>query len=188
MEAQKIIWIRHGEKLFDNEKGPIGCRQHDPGLIINNKIIENVKYLVDNMSKNYGTPSKIICSPFLRTRQTLNLMRDYLPSNIEIEYSNHIFEYLGYCKKFVYADLEDETQKLIGKTIYTSVESIEDLKSRIQKHLEYVKNTKGVIWVITHGLIMSQIFNILSGKFLERPNPLDSLVLTNKELISVKLK
>lgn len=189
MKCDRIIWIRHAEKLYDNEKGPDGCRQHDPGLIMNLKLHKNIDYLVNNLIKNYGVPNKIICSPFLRTRQTMNLILEKLnnKNNINIEYSNNIAEYLGYCKSNnKHADVELETKHIMNIPILIG-ESIESLDSRVERHLNTVENQCGTIWVITHGIIISKIFKLISGQKLNRPEPLDSLVYTNDQLINVKL-
>ncbi len=189
MKCDRIIWIRHAEKLYDNEKGPDGCRQHDPGLIMNLKLHKNIDYLVNNLIKNYGVPNKIICSPFLRTRQTMNLIVEKLnnKNNINIEYSNNIAEYLGYCKSSIKrADIELETKHIMNIPVLIG-ESIESLDSRVERHLNDVENQCGTIWVITHGIIISKIFKLISGQKLNRPEPLDSLVYTNDQLINVKL-
>ena len=189
MKCERIVWIRHAEKLYDNEKGPDMCRQHDPGLIMNLRLHKNIDYLVNNLIKNYGFPTKIICSPFLRTRQTMNLILEKIntKNNINIEYSNNIAEYLGYCKSVgKRADLESETKNIMNTPVLIG-DSMESLDTRIEQHLNTVENQSGTIWVVTHGIIISKIFKLISGQKLNRPEPLDSLVYTNGQLINVKL-
>ena len=84
-----FIWIRHAEKLYNNGKGPIGSKQHDPGILRDEE--QKIRNLTRRLIKIYGYPNKIICSPYLRTRETCNYIKEEL--NIFI---NHIYTYTFY--------------------------------------------------------------------------------------------
>ncbi len=94
----KTVWIRHADKLYNNEKGPFGCKQHDPGIIENAETLCDIDYLVRFLVQKYGIPQHIFCSPFLRTRQTAELLIKNLEKNYNVknEYVvyNTIYEYL----------------------------------------------------------------------------------------------
>jgi broad specificity phosphatase PhoE len=88
--SYRLIFIRHGKKVYDNGKGPEKSKQNDSPLIesFNGEIITKGKFLIEK----YGQPNRIITSPYLRTRQTAKLMA---PENFEIEVNLLLSEYLG---------------------------------------------------------------------------------------------
>lgn len=178
-----VIWIRHAEKAFDNGKGPIGSFQHDPDILKSDLTKYEIKSLVLNLLFEYGYPDKIICSPFVRTRQTLYEMTQYINKDIEIEFSTLIGEYLGFAKKDKLADISPETNRLFSFPVYLN-EGLHSLHRRTEEHLEKVKDTKLNVWIITHGFVMCKIYENFTGHPIKRPNPLDYMVLKNNILKS----
>jgi len=181
--TKKIVWIRHAEKSYSNGKAPRGEKQHDPGI---RNDINPINTLVDELVSKYGYPSKIICSPFLRTRQTANVIKKRLQIRHDktpiFEINSLIREYLGFCKnKKDYADIDSETEKHLGGPIKIE-EEIESLQNRIDLHIRRIKTEEENVWVITHGIVMSYIYKTLEGKEPERPQPLDYIVYSNSEI------
>ena len=178
--TKKIIWFRHAEKSYNNGKAPRGEKQHDPGILND---INPINSLVDELITKYGYPDRIITSPFLRTRQTANVVKKRLQIRhnkiIPIEIDCTVMEYLGFCKnKKDYADIDSETEKHLGGPIKLD-ETLDSLMYRIKQHINQSLNN---IWVITHGIIMSYIYKELTGDEPERPNPLNYIVYSNSEI------
>jgi broad specificity phosphatase PhoE len=190
--TKKILWIRHGNKLYCNGKAPEGYHQHDPPL--KEDAEEDIYKKVDTLIAKFGYPDKFICSPFLRTRQTVEKMLERLyilnnkkTSNITIEIDTDIGEYLGFQKPYYEeADVDEETVKL-SKTKIILGESLKNLNFRVKQHisrLNLFEEKPEIIWVITHGIILNNVYYCLSkmnsrGKKLpERPPSLSHVDFT----------
>jgi broad specificity phosphatase PhoE len=168
--TSKFIWIRHAEKQYNNNKAPYGYHHHDSP--IKEDCINNIYDKVDFLVKKYGFPTHIICSPFLRTRETKEHMMVKLKeldmvkgSNLNIEYDTNISEFLGFQKPVGgYADVEDETQVFFEDKI-TLGESLKKLNYRVKSHLEnlkiYENKEDKCVWIITHGIIINNIYHNL---------------------------
>lgn len=187
---KNIIWIRHSEKKFKNGYASnIGEYHHDSGIILNNDTIKNIEILTESLKILYGEPKKIIVSPFLRTRETTSIMTKYLKEKYKItpniEYSSDISEFLGFCKRTNHkqlADLEPETRKFFNFPIFLG-ESINHFHKRVEKHINYIQNENGNVWVICHGLVLSSVLKYFGYYEKERPKPLDYIVLEKNNLV-----
>lgn len=168
----QIVWIRHAEKQYDNHKGPVGCKQHDSPIQINEAELERIKCRTLNLIDSYGIPDTIIYSPFLRARQTMDKMystiRTLSDKDIKFKCDINIGEYLGFQKpKNGLADVEATTSIYYpSKKVYLG-ESIEELKTRVYNHLSNIKEKTGIIWVITHGFVIKHISETLNDMFDE---------------------
>jgi broad specificity phosphatase PhoE len=183
---RKIIWIRHGNKMYCNGKAPEGYHQHDPPLKEDAK--EDIYKKVNNLLYEFGFPDRIICSPFLRTRQTVEAILEQLylinvqkSSKITVEMDMNISEYLGFQKPyFSEADIDKETLDL-SKTKILLGESLKSLNFRVKEHISKLNLTEGkseTIWVITHGIILNNIYYSLTkmnGKAKQLPDRPPSL-------------
>jgi broad specificity phosphatase PhoE len=180
-----IIWIRHAEKIYGNGKGPIGSKQHDPAIFESEGV--KIKNLTSRLIKFFGQPDKIICSPYLRTRQTYNFMKEEF-SNMNCLYDENVGEFLGFCNKnrnfAMKPDLEDETKKYIQKSLLLN-ETLLDLKIRVLNHINEIANQKENIWIITHGIFMSKVYEYLFNKEI-RPEPLDYFIFENLSSNNIK--
>lgn len=185
----KFVWIRHAEKLYNNGR-PVGQgKSYDPGIIDNIATRNKVYNLVEKLVKRLGVPEKIIVSPFLRTRQTAELIISYMNQKYRwtpaIEYSDDISEYLGFCKnKDSLIDLEEDTSKHISRSSLLN-ESITSLTNRVDKHIFHLHKNEKNVWVITHGIVMSKIFNFYNSFEPNRPEPLDYMVLEKNKLSAI---
>jgi broad specificity phosphatase PhoE len=181
------IWIRHGEKQYDNGKGKVGNYQHDCPL--KEDINESIYTKVETLYRLYGFPSRIICSPFLRTRQTKDIMLIKLKEidkrsteSIKIQYDTYISEFLGFQKPVgEIADIEPETASHFKSKILLG-ETLKNLNYRVKTHIRELNllfpSDYKVTWIITHGIILSNVYHNLSRKFFyprelpSRPQPL----------------
>jgi len=176
-DSNHFIWIRHANKQYCNGKASDGLPQHDSP--IREDCDEDIFKTVDSLVKKYGFPTKIICSPFLRTRQTKDKMLlrlDELDSkrtaDITLEYSFEISEYLGFQKPFGQkADVEEDTLHHSKCKILLG-ESLKNLNLRVRQHIQNLQITKQTekrcVWVITHGIILNNVFHNLNLRFHKR--------------------
>tara|TARA_Y100000592_G_scaffold6395_1_gene9124 strand:- start:1301 stop:1846 length:546 start_codon:yes stop_codon:yes gene_type:complete len=150
-----ITWIRHARKKYKN-KDNLGEYKHDSPVIDNcQKDIENlcVKLILESK-----VPDKIICSPFLRARQTSNMITELLKLNIPVEIDTTISEYLGWIEpKGKIADVDAITKRYITPKL--GEENLKDVQKRVNKHINNLKhlNPYQNILIITHGIIISKI-------------------------------
>jgi broad specificity phosphatase PhoE len=183
MVSKTFVWIRHAEKKFKNGKGCLWDKQHDPGIIEDE---ENIYETVNKLADEYGIPDKILTSPFLRTRQTSDVMKKILlqkyDKNIEISICNNVREYLGFCKsKDGYADLDYQTEKHIGGPVKLK-ESTLNLTLRLESHINNLNKHEKNVWIITHGILMSNIYKLHTGDEPDRPKPLDYIIYDNNQI------
>lgn len=169
------IYIRHADKQYDNGKST--SLIHDPGITDTGK--EKCRILSDYLKDNFGYPKRIICSPYLRTRETVNEMLQMLNNDvdidIEIEYDVRLSEYLG--------NRKDETLDVTYETgLYNPPhpELFRDMKKRVFEHNEEMvanENDDEPIWIVTHGLIISEIAKLNDVGFKKRLDPLEYIVI-----------
>lgn len=186
-----IIWIRHGKKKWDNGKGPPDTYQHDPPILEDQEstIINRGKELIHK----YGLPTRCICSPYLRTRQTAELLTKNC--QIPIEISQDVSEYLGNQSLIDGSNephVHRETMDFYPPPIK---ETIDDFRKRCHLHLKSLgvysrTNTNQIIWVITHGIVIKTIHNEIRYKIqncekIKKYHELDCFVYLNKQDIEI---
>lgn len=145
-----MLYIRHGEKAYSNgnsEKFPL-----DPPLTEKGKIDAKEKFT--QLLLAYGHPEVIICSPFLRTRETAEIAVEVIYNNnnvlVPMIFSNNIGEYLGNQTKILPQFLKEETLN------YNPIlmESWQQFIERTKPH-----NIPNICkaWYISHGLTIQHI-------------------------------
>ena len=175
IKSNHLIWIRHGEKLHDNGKLSKGCysMKHDSPLKPDAEF--EIRKKTIELYTTYGFPNQIICSPFLRTRETrdiiLNSLREINPEKVDdiiLTVDNNIGEFLGFQRPIgEIAQVEEETQKYY-KQIITLGEPLNNLRDRVRTHVNellFPSKKEKCIWVITHGIVISSIYNLLTKKY-----------------------
>jgi broad specificity phosphatase PhoE len=169
-----IIWIRHAEKAYSNNRGNIGCLQHDPDILLTEhpRVQEQSKRLITR----YGIPQLVFTSPYKRARQTAALMTEVCDINIrpEVQVDVQISEFLGYQDPRTVDNVKTFEPDIDPTTAMWSPppirESVESMTARITAHIQMLTLNEGlkdephqsaVIWVITHGIIIARIFDQL---------------------------
>lgn len=174
-----VAWIRHGEKIYKNGNAPPGSHHHDPPL--KRDVKGKIKILCEHLDNNVGFPTKIITSPFTRTRDTASLIKRYFYNkygiNIQIFIDNDISEFLGWkhpigCK----ADVSEITSSYIEPIL--GVENLNDVERRSRQHVQNMVN-EGFTLVITHGIIIDYVHKYLTGNRLSRVKELKGITLEN---------
>lgn len=173
----KYVFIRHAEKEFNNNRGPDGAFQHDPPLK------ESLLHITERMGRkllnNIGVPNMIIMSPYLRVRQTVNMLG-----------KNHDFSQLYYVDTNLAEYLGNQSINIhvSPSTIYHSTvddklvlpntrENKEMLMDRVRNHIDtihilddYIANKveeDKIIWIVTHGIVIQYIHEILKQNNIE---------------------
>lgn len=155
----RIIYIRHADKDFSN--GNSEYFKHDPG--ITEIGVERSKKIATQLIELYGEPNQIISSPYRRTRETSLILNSMLKNPLEeIKIDADLSEYLG-----------NHNDVALDVTVPTKIhnpphpETFEQMRKRVKKHLANFRKREGVIWIVTHGLIIRQIsihYNIKTSK------------------------
>ena len=148
------IYIRHADKQYKNMDAELF--KHDPG--IKSVGVEKSKKVAEKLVAEYGEPTKIICSPFRRARETAMVMNSVLKNPVEeIHIDRNISEYLG-------NHPESELDVTPATKIHNPPhpETIDDMKKRVDRHVSKMykydhDDPKAVVWIVTHGIIMKHI-------------------------------
>ena len=159
----RAIYIRHADKSYGNINN-VEYFKHDPG--ITEVGVERTKSIASKLIEIYGEPTLIVSSPYRRTRETALVMNSMLKKPLEeIAIDIGISEYLG---NHNHVSLDVTHATLIHSPPHP--ETFEQMKARVKKHARKLKKfSKGVVWFISHGLIIKQIaalFNIKTSKQL----------------------
>lgn len=174
-----ITWIRHGEKTYKNGNAPPGSHDHDPPLKRN--VVYKVTKLCNHLDFTTGTPTKIITSPYRRTRETSKMIRDYYYRKynifIPIYVDNNISEFLGWKKPIGgKADVSEETSSFISPILGT--EKLKDVEERTKKHIENLTPDNFTL-VITHGIVINYVNKYLTGVKFNNIKELKGITLKN---------
>ena len=153
------IYIRHADKEYAN--GDATLYKHDPGITTDG--LEKTRMVAKHLVNQWGPPDRIILSPYRRTRETAAIMSSVLDKKVPMHIDTDIAEYLGNHRN-VPIDVTEST--LVHHPPHP--ESFTQMKARVKTHHErittYGKKRKGVIWIITHGLIIKQLANLIGIK------------------------
>ena len=182
-----LIWIRHGEKKFPNGKGSPGYFKHDPPLKDN--CDDKIRILGFSIFVKFGIPEKIICSPFLRTRETAHMLQKFFEveyqSSIPISVDNNITEFLGWIRPIGdKADVSKETSKYIEPIL--GVEKVKDVEERSKTHVNTIKRNINTL-IITHGIVIEFINKHLTGEKLNKVKELSGISLKGEKVEEFKI-
>jgi broad specificity phosphatase PhoE len=158
------LYIRHAEKIHANGKG--GDFSHDSSITDRGR--EYTRQITEDLIEIYGKPTKIISSPFLRTRETAMIMAEV--SGLEnIIIDNSISEFLGNWKVEDVKISPDTSQykPKFGENLY-------EFERRIYGHLSESYKQDNV-WYVTHGIVISTITKICQGRKF-KPKTLEHII------------
>jgi broad specificity phosphatase PhoE len=174
-----IAWIRHGEKTYKNGESPSGRHNHDPPLKDN--VREKVLIVCNRLDHRFNCPSKILCSPFTRTRETAVLIQDFFYRKYgyltPIYVDNDVSEFLGWKHpQGAFADVSRDTRSYINPILGS--EKLDDVRDRSKKHADSIQR-QGFTIVVTHGIVIDYIHRHLTGYGLRRVKELRGITLNN---------
>lgn len=149
-----IIYIRHAEKEYNN--GHSESYKFDPN--ITEEGMEKTRILANKLLEEYGKPDVIICSPYLRTRETADLISKVVGVDYRID--KFLSEYLGN-HKYEKLDVHEETKKYNPP----HPETFRKFQTRVYKHNTYMnKFSDKKVWIVTHGLFITELSKIYGIK------------------------
>lgn len=172
------IYIRHGEKEYKNGQSR-GC---DPPLTKRGR--EETLLLAERLYSNFGLPTLIISSPFLRARETALLLRAKVAElsrkskeEIPLLCDRKVGEYLG--------NQSPASQSLLTSETLSYHPLLEDNISsflvRVREHndiLGSLEKDNFTFWIVSHGLVIKKLARF-NGYFLPGyPNCLSGLIIT----------
>lgn len=158
--TQKMtIYVRHAPKAYANNKNSLNGYAFDPPLTDEGVFLAELQFR--NMCEKYDIPQIIICSPFLRTRQTAKIAKHVIYQStgkkIPIETNSFLGEYLGNISDLSYFEEKVHPDTLncnpIGKE--TWAEFVQRVRNYV-KHVDYSGYDENV-WIITHGIVICAI-------------------------------
>lgn len=154
------IYIRHADKLYANGKADM--YKHDPGIIPGEEF--KIGALAGKLIQKYGLPTMIICSPYLRTRQTahhlIKTIYQFSHKEVPLFCDVDLSEYLGNRPNEI-MDVTPDTKSYNPP----HPEKFHDLSSRVQHHNTIVRGLEaGNIWCITHGIVIKALGHIYGVK------------------------
>lgn len=170
-----MLYIRHAQKAYRNGESETLCL--DPYLT--EAGIEASKQKFRYLVETHGIPTKIVCSPYLRARETANIAADVIcditGEKIEVSCDPLIGEYLGHHKnKDISKCLHEET--LIHNPI--PPENWKEYSARVRKHTRFAKHN---IWYVTHGLVIQSIA-FFHGEKITYPSELEGILIQDKNV------
>ena len=146
-----ITLIRHAQKIYGN-KSSESCKYDSPLISGADKhICQKYNAYVNKLE---SVPTKIICSPYLRTRETAEVISNL--SGVPYEIHKDASEYLGWNSDINDQDFYPETLEY-GPFVIESMDEFQDRVKFFLHELLNMLNDGDHIWVITHGLIISTI-------------------------------
>lgn len=155
-----MVWIRHAKKQWKNGKGK---PKHDPPLKKGQE--KEILQLSKKLIEKYGPPTQIYVSPYRRTRETLYLLTSEIEKKYKVYVNPELGEYLGNQPECTFAELHDSTLEFIDPP-ENGKEDLKGLKKRAlneKREIEKDMKKNDVVWVITHGALMGQVYNKVSG-------------------------
>ena len=172
------IYIRHADKEYMNGYGEIF--KHDPD--ITEYGMERTKKVAKKLVENWGKPNRIVSSPYRRTRETALVLNSCLDQPFEeIFIDTTLSEYLGN-HKGVPMDVTPNTK------VYhpPHPETFDDLNKRISYHNILARRranelNNGIIWYVTHGLVMKQLANMIGLRLNKQFPPLTCFSILEEE-------
>jgi len=213
-----MLYIRHAEKSYRNgdschkltpslsdkssqinptkdllELTSLSNRDLQPQSILDPNITDNgikqAHIRFRELLHNYGTPSQIISSPYLRTRETAHIARAIIfeekGQSVDIAYEHAIGEYLGHHKhRNISTSLHPDT--LVLKPI--PPETWQEYSNRVRKYvnssMKCGKSTSpcGDVWYITHGVVIQSIAFFFNHEKIIYPSELHGIRIDNNKL------
>ena len=147
-----LIFIRHSDDQDD-----------DPTHALDPKLTKEGKHLAYKEGKalieRYGLPTIIYCSPFRRTKETLEYMlRKRSTSNMAIIYDNRLSRYFS-SKEKKHPDIDRSTKKA-DVPIFESYGDFKERARDLTHALDVYIGGKEIVWCITHSSFYKKIASI----------------------------
>lgn len=188
-----LVIIRHADRKYNNNDG-YHRRLDSP---IKEEEWERGKQVLRTLIRKYNIfPTKIVSSPFRRTRDTARILigvmkelkeesgdNPFIGDPLNIEISKGFAGYLGWQKSIKFKDFYYETNKY-GPF---KQETMKQYKERILNELEQIKRSlqeNEIVWIITHNCAIHTIlesYGIIPG----HTAPFAGAIINKEEVILI---
>ncbi len=142
------LLIRHGPKAHANNDLWAEYRL-DPPLTSSGTVFTRQR--MSKIVSEFGEPDMVVCSPYLRTRQTAEILVSLCTNEPGVIIEPLLSEYLGNQKGELRGCMRDETSKHNPPI----EETMNQFRTRVKEYLERVSQFQGKIYLVTHGLFVA---------------------------------
>lgn len=149
------ILVRHGPKTHGNSDMWATYRC-DAALSEDGRVVTRSK--LAGIVERYGAPSRIVCSPYLRTRETAAIAMEVCGREIPMTIDVRLSEYLGNQRGEMRGTCRPETATHRPPTR----ETMTDLRRRCSDYLGSLVETGELVLHVTHGLFI-RVISELNG-------------------------
>ena len=174
------LYIRHSHKAYRN--GFNDTYSFDPPITEEGRTYARTKFAY--LLRQYGAPEVIVCSPYLRTRQTAEIARAVLMENghnCAIYYDNSIAEHITTKHRNVdFTGTRTPMTELEGPP---KVESLGQYRQRITKHVE-TNREYDKTWYITHGGVIQSVASQYN-RVVNYPNEVCGIAIDNNGKVMI---
>jgi len=150
-----LILVRHGDKAWKNNHKPTTVKgyQYDPPLLADYELPPSTVVALRDIAFD-----RAFCSPFLRTRQTAQLLLNELTVDTPLTLRTELAEYLGNHRKgkpivdpvtSSYFPTQLELNLLMSESIARCERRVTDFLAALPR--------EGTFLVISHGIILKMI-------------------------------
>lgn len=170
-----VVWIRHFTKAYRN--GGSTAFPLDPPVLPDTEGV--IPRLRAELLARYGSPNRIVASPYLRCRETARALGAGKPVRIE----TRVAEYLSARRQHP----EPTSGQVQPETALHPLPHNEracDLRRRVRSFLRWLQNQppNSVCWVITHGSVIRAVTREMGHSYY--PQPLEAVVVTEASLLT----
>lgn len=163
--------FRHGEKAWVNNKKPTNVYgyEYDPPL---HSIQYNLEQSIKKEITIRGHPKIIYCSPYLRCRQTAEIIQRYIPY-VQIIIDPNLREFISHKHQSANIEISPDTQQYLQ--YLPLIEDVSTLRHRLSKVIEQPYFDQPDVWIITHGFCIVHLYDLIYKHKCTYPNEGDSV-------------
>lgn len=183
-----MLYIRHGKKVYSN--GGSVTYPLDPPIVQSE--YRDGGEIFSRLIARYGIPKCIVASPFLRTRQTSEILRDTILRDtgisVPIVIDRNIGEYLGNATRYLVprrGESPGDSKRYVQTLPFTTQTAAHRpifCKNPLEYHqlaAEHVEQCRNVwdTWYVTHGLFIQNVMSIITEQSQPYPDTLCGFII-----------
>lgn len=138
-----LIYLRHGDDRGDD------AYRHDRPLTDRGK--EKAAKAAKRLIEKYGHPDVVYVSPFRRALETLEAMTPRFEREVAVRRDRRVAQHLSE---------KQQRAPLVRPETLAQADVAEDrgaFRRRVAEHVEEVRHASGVIWCVTHQVVIEEI-------------------------------
>jgi len=169
------IYIRHGVKEYTNNPN----MKHGYDAKLKEQHLQDIYSKFEYIKNKYGIPTRIVCSPYFRTRQTAQIASEVMYNEHKIKIDPHLGEYLGNHPNKSLINACRECTLTHGAYHGGKMPSF---MRQIKRHLR--RQYSGYTIFISHGFTIKQIASEL-GLNMNHPSEVCGFVTTDDDIYEI---